>query len=143
MSRVQSVERAFAVLSVLFVHFVARPPRWLAIIPWAACGVQLFFVLSGFLITGILLDSRNEVEAGASRFWMLRQFYARRFLRIFPLYYSVILVAWVINLPGFTETLGWNGDGSLNTHIEARTDTGQFTNSQAYAYASLSRRLSE
>jgi len=100
--------RAFAVLSVLFVHFVGHPPRWLAIVPWAACGVELFFVLSGFLITGILLDSRNEVEAGASRFWMLRQFYARRFLRIFPLYYLVILVGWIIQLPGYTETLGWN-----------------------------------
>lgn len=109
--------RAFAVLSVLFVHFVARPPSWLAIVPWAACGVQLFFVLSGFLITGILLDSRNEVEAGASRFWMLRQFYARRFLRIFPLYYLVILVAWIINLPGFTETLGWNLAYLTNLYI--------------------------
>jgi peptidoglycan/LPS O-acetylase OafA/YrhL len=109
--------RAFAVLSVLFVHFVARPPRWLAIVPWAACGVQLFFVLSGFLITGILLDSRSAVEAGASRLWMLRQFYARRFLRIFPLYYAVILAGWIIKLPGFTESLGWNLAYLTNLYI--------------------------
>src|SRR5882724_8541111 len=37
--------RAFAVLSVLAVHFVAHSPRWLVVVPWAACGVQLFFVL--------------------------------------------------------------------------------------------------
>jgi peptidoglycan/LPS O-acetylase OafA/YrhL len=109
--------RAFAVLAVLFVHFVSFPPRWLMILPWAALGVQLFFVLSGFLITGILLDSREQVEAGASRLWMLRQFYIRRFLRIFPLYYGVVLVARIIKLPGFTETFGWNLAYLTNLYI--------------------------
>jgi peptidoglycan/LPS O-acetylase OafA/YrhL len=100
--------RAFAALSVLFAHFVSYPPRWLTIVPWAACGVLLFFVLSGFLITGILLDSRKQVEAGVSRLWMLRQFYIRRFLRIFPLYYAVILAGRIAQWPGFTKTFGWN-----------------------------------
>jgi peptidoglycan/LPS O-acetylase OafA/YrhL len=109
--------RAFAVLSVLFAHLVSHPPRWLTIFPWAALGVQLFFVLSGFLITGILLDSRKQVEAGATRLWMLRQFYMRRFLRIIPLYYAVVLVGWIIRLPGFTETLGWNLTYSTNFYI--------------------------
>lgn len=100
--------RAFAVLAVLSVHFISHPPRWLTAVPWAAFGVELFFVLSGFLITGILLDCRRQVEAGATRFWMLRQFYARRCLRIFPLYYAVILGGYIIHLDGFTESLGWN-----------------------------------
>lgn len=48
---------------------------------------------------------------------MLRQFYIRRFLRIIPLYYMVVLVGWMIQLPGFSETLGWNLLYSTNFYI--------------------------
>lgn len=87
--------RGVAILGVLFLHgfywqysgfhfagverlfFLATKPGWL--------GVNLFFVLSGFLITGILLDSRSRPA-------YYRRFYTRRALRILPAYYALLLL---------------------------------------------------
>lgn len=85
--------RAIAVLMILFLHLGGGARSHNPIIRYAGMltrggwiGVSLFFVLSGFLISGILWDSRNAEH----RF---RNFYARRSLRIFPLYYFALLLA--------------------------------------------------
>jgi peptidoglycan/LPS O-acetylase OafA/YrhL/uncharacterized protein YbjT (DUF2867 family) len=95
--------RAFAVTAVVATHTLG---------PWAATGttgVQLFFVISGFLITGILLDARAQAdELGQPRTSVLRSFYARRALRIFPIYYLTIAIGTLIGVPPMRESLSWN-----------------------------------
>ena len=64
--------RAVAILSVLGFHAF---PAW---VPGGFIGVDVFFVISGFLISGILLDNLQEKR------FSLTDFYARRVRRIFP-----------------------------------------------------------
>jgi peptidoglycan/LPS O-acetylase OafA/YrhL len=90
--------RGLAILLVMlghFSHFDGMPPvvlvdrmvKTFAGVGWV--GVDLFFVLSGFLITGILYDSK-----GGGHYF--RNFFARRVLRIFPLYYGCLVVFLVV-----------------------------------------------
>jgi len=88
--------RGLAILAVLLFHFVVptHPEGSIdAAITWlftyGALGVDLFFVLSGFLITGILYDSRTDPA-------YFRNFYMRRLLRIFPLYYGVLAIVFFV-----------------------------------------------
>jgi peptidoglycan/LPS O-acetylase OafA/YrhL len=76
--------RAIAILLVFAYH------SHLVEFGWA--GVQLFFVLSGFLITGILLDMKETLPVRE----YFKKFYSRRFLRIFPLYYFYLALMAVI-----------------------------------------------
>ena len=82
--------RGIAILLVLIGHsgFLEALPH-ARMLEYARFGVDLFFVLSGFLITGILADSK-----GAPNYF--RNFYVRRALRIWPLYYLVLFLAFVV-----------------------------------------------
>jgi peptidoglycan/LPS O-acetylase OafA/YrhL len=98
--------RGLAILMILFHHFLRfgglQPAVFLDKLYYKITyagwmGVDLFFVLSGFLITGILYDTRREHH-------FFRSFYMRRFLRIFPLYYGFLafffIILPLINSPG-------------------------------------------
>ena len=91
--------RGIAILLVMLHHFTFYRPisgidaRIGDVVFFGWIGVDLFFVLSGFLITGILLDTRDSKRYFTS-------FYARRTLRSFPLYYLVLFLAFVV-LPQF------------------------------------------
>jgi peptidoglycan/LPS O-acetylase OafA/YrhL len=112
--------RAFAVLGVLVSHFMHDTPRLRVGGPW---GVRLFFVLSGFLITGILLECRAAIARdGGGVAFTLRQFYARRALRIAPVYYATLLAAWLLGVPAVREGLWWHVAYLSNLHF-ALTDS--------------------
>lgn len=96
--------RAFAVAGVVIHHYGPNLPYS----NLGASGVILFFVLSGFLITGILLQGRRIVAGGEPRLLVTRQFYARRFLRIFPIFYLIIAVNLVIGGAHFRHTAWWH-----------------------------------
>jgi peptidoglycan/LPS O-acetylase OafA/YrhL len=130
--------RAIAVLLVCWHHWT--PKRFHLGINWGSTGVDLFFVLSGFLITGILLGCRRPLEEGRqSAGFTAKRFYARRFLRIFPLYYAVLLVASValalepgvlVSLWTYTFNLygAWRGvlSGTLISHFWSLAVEEQF-----------------
>ena len=81
-----------------------------------AWGVDLFFVLSGFLITGILLDTRESPD-----YW--RSFFGRRALRIFPLYYVFLIGLYLTNPPAheawkfWLHLSNWRKDLGISSNI--------------------------
>jgi peptidoglycan/LPS O-acetylase OafA/YrhL len=77
--------RAIAVMSVFLFHL--KVPGF----EWGWSGVQMFFVISGFLITGILIDSIHHPH-------YFRNFYIRRSLRIFPIYYLTLFALLIYGL---------------------------------------------
>ena len=88
--------RFLAFLAVFYFH--AQPDRC----PWGGGGVRVFFTLSGFLITRILVRDETS-HRGAD----LKRFYIRRTLRIFPLYYALVLAFWLGG--GLTHTAWFLG----------------------------------
>ncbi len=82
--------RTFAVLLVVIYHWFPTG-EGINRLPNGTIGVMVFFVVSGFLITRILLGNRDRIRAGkATLGHTYRNFFVRRALRIFPLYYLII-----------------------------------------------------
>jgi peptidoglycan/LPS O-acetylase OafA/YrhL len=109
--------RAFAVLSVLFAHY------WMPGTEIGHIGVRLFFVVSGFLITSILLRSRQQVEKGdASVGQAFFRFYSRRVLRIVPAYYVLLAIMAAWNPENFRGVMHWHLAFSSNILFAIREE---------------------
>ncbi len=83
--------RCFAIIGVIWQHSPAVSHDLMPFANIGASGVSLFFTISGFLITTLLL--REETKTGTIN---LKNFYIRRVLRIFPLYYLVLFIYTVL-----------------------------------------------
>ncbi len=121
--------RGLAIGLVLWVHFIADFARqeaslleraFMQVSTYGSFGVDVFFVLSGFLITGILYDTRRTPN-------FFKNFYMRRTLRIFPLYYGFLvglffIARWIpfFQGPAMDEMVarqGWAWAYAINVHI--------------------------
>jgi peptidoglycan/LPS O-acetylase OafA/YrhL len=130
--------RGIAILMVMVFHFFLGMPtasgfqQVVAAVTSAGwAGVDLFFVLSGFLITGILIDTKNHSS-------YYKSFYARRALRIFPAYYTfIILIGFVIG-----PLLVWNYQRTNpGVPSEPAQNLALFRNYQAYYWLYLTNVL--
>jgi len=104
--------RAIAVLLVIAYHYywvvpgspdIGSPGIFHRLVGVSYCGVDLFFVLSGFLIGGILLDQAKATN-------LLRVFYFRRLLRIVPIYLLLLVAYWLMR-----TALEWNAQRAYGT----------------------------
>ncbi len=95
--------RALAFLAVFFHHGISMPMGWM--------GVDVFFVLSGFLITRNLLELKAESTAGSS----LRAFYFRRLIRITPPYYIAVTMVLLFD-HAYTYDPRWYYTFTSNIH---------------------------
>lgn len=113
--------RAFAVLLVFFHHYRPEPH---SLLEWGWVAVDLFFVLSGFLITGILFDTRDQAHRYSNFYW-------RRVLRIFPLYYAIwigaALATPLLHLVWSPRWILWPLYFGNFTHIVAQSPVPQET----------------
>src|SRR5689334_17836464 len=98
--------RGLAAILVIIHHFFPFFGTWVSI-SWIS--VDAFFVLSGFLITNILINSRPSKH-------YFRNFYARRVLRVFPLYYFILVIVLFI-IPWICNNLPQGYDYFLKNRI--------------------------
>jgi peptidoglycan/LPS O-acetylase OafA/YrhL len=96
--------RFLAVIFVLLDHWT----NYRLGFPASYFGVSLFFVLSGYLITNILIKAKTADNINKRSHWKsLKLFYIRRTLRIFPIYYLVIFVLYLLNRDSIRQYIFW------------------------------------
>jgi peptidoglycan/LPS O-acetylase OafA/YrhL len=113
--------RAIAVLAVFVQHALPNAAAVRLVGP-GYYGVMLFFVLSGFLITRILIDCRAAIVDGQAVALTIRRFYARRALRITPVFYVTLLAAAALDVAPVRETFWWHATYLSNVYFARRGD---------------------
>jgi peptidoglycan/LPS O-acetylase OafA/YrhL len=121
MKQLDSV-RAIAMALVMLEHFGGRDLNQHIPIGAGSVGVGLFFTLSGFLITGILLQSFDAGVENRRAVWL--DFYARRLLRLVPPYFAVIAALVAMGIAPVVHSWPWDVSYLTNVHIaRGGTDT--------------------
>ena len=106
--------RFIAVFLVLLDHWLIP----ILPIPLGHLGVVIFFVLSGFLITRILFLNADEIHRTKSSAWpKIIRFIYRRSLRIFPIYFILLIIGLVFNISNFKELWPWLLSYTPNLYI--------------------------
>ncbi|CAM3813121.1 acyltransferase [Flavobacterium cucumis] len=97
--------RAVAVIFVIISHWFPKT-FFLNKLPLGNIGVDIFFVISGFLITSILLKENKDIEAKQNGFFQrLMIFFLKRTFRIFPIYYMLLFFLYLTNGNEFRDYL--------------------------------------
>lgn len=94
--------RGLAIIAVLIEHWVGEVRNYIPI-GAGTLGVSLFFTLSGFLITGVLLRDLSQREGH-----VLAAFYVRRFFRLVPAFYATLLISWILSIDEMRQSWGWH-----------------------------------
>ncbi len=116
--------RALSILMVAASHWIFGGV--LARLHVGHWGVDIFFVISGFLITQILFNSKEKIDTQQTSLGAaLKRFYIRRTLRIFPVYYLILLLCYCFDYPSVAASLPWNLTYTSNFyHLQINDWTG-------------------
>src|SRR6266487_5054745 len=110
--------RALAILAVMEWHFGGNMhPLGNFYFPWGMFGVDLFLLISAFLVTRSLLQIREKTEDDDVPLVQLLKFYARRYLRLTPVYYSALVVAAFMGVPLVRESFWWHVSYLSNSYL--------------------------
>lgn len=107
--------RCIAITGVLLQHFLPKELELIKSIPLGA-GVHLFFVISGYLITKILLTNRDRLSSSHGKRRILFAFFYKRILRIFPIYYILLIFLLLIGFQNVYDVWGWVATYSSNIY---------------------------